>query len=95
MAERVSVSLRALSLSKCRTVEVTEESLDEFVAMSDRLSESPLVYPTVDRKPCRALLDRETSHVADLGDAAKRSLSFLRERMERGRMLAWVARAGA
>jgi plasmid stabilization system protein ParE len=35
-----------------------QEFLDEFVAMSDRLSESPLVYPTVHRKTCRALLNR-------------------------------------
>jgi plasmid stabilization system protein ParE len=35
-----------------------QEFLDEFMAVSDKLSESPLVYPTVHRKTCRALLDR-------------------------------------
>ncbi len=35
-----------------------QEFLDEFVATSDRLSKSPLVYPTVYRKTCRALLNR-------------------------------------
>ncbi len=35
-----------------------QEFLDEFLAVSDRLSESPGIYPMVHRQTCRALLSR-------------------------------------
>lgn len=35
-----------------------QEFLDEFVAMQDRLSDTPLIWPVIHRKTHRALLNR-------------------------------------